>query len=340
MFNFLRNITKSAEEKRQEAVAAYLDGMLNQREQRRFEQEMAQDAALQVRVEQLRLVKQRLRQLPQREVPRNFILDPAQYGRPARQPWVQAYPVLRTATALAAFFFIFAAAAGIFTGFGTDKAVNLAPAADVAQIEAVEVTRTVSEEVDSLAFEPAADEAMEEEASGDAAEVPLEDAAIEAEAEMMEEAADAEPAAEAEVPPPASAATEPASANTAVPQATESLQDDTSEAEDGAAASAASAAAATPTVSTLPRVTPTTPLPERELELDELEDVANTGGEAAEAGVAEDSQAAVSVTAVPDQSSSSDSIIQSANLLPWLQIGLGLLLLLLAGLTFYARRQR
>lgn len=327
MFNFLRNVTKSADEKRQEAMAAYLDGMLNQREQRQFEQELAQDAALQAAVEQLRLVKQRLRQLPQREVPRNFILDPAQYDRPASQPWVQAYPVLRTATALAAFFFIFALAAGIFTGFGASEAANSAPVSDVAQIEAVEVTRVVAEEGEPSAFESAADEALD---------LPAEEADIAAEAEMMEEAADAELATEAEVPPPASAATVPA-ASTAVPQAAESPQDDTSEAEDGAAASTA---AATPTVSTLPRVTPPTPLPERDLELDELDDVANAGGEAAEAGVAEDSQEIVSVTAVPDQSTSRDSITQSATLLPWLQIGLGLLLLLLASLTFYARRQR
>ena len=106
MFNFLRNITKSAEEKRQETVAAYLDGMLSDRERLRFEQEMGQDSGLRTQVDQLRLVKQSLRHLPQRPVPRNFILDPAQYGRPARQPWVQVYPVLRTATALAAFYLL------------------------------------------------------------------------------------------------------------------------------------------------------------------------------------------------------------------------------------------
>ena len=88
MFNFLRNLTKSAEEKRQEAVTAYLDEALNDRERQRFEQEMAQDAALRAHVEQLLLIKQSLRQLPQWQVPRNFILDPAAYGRPARQPWV------------------------------------------------------------------------------------------------------------------------------------------------------------------------------------------------------------------------------------------------------------
>ena len=174
MFNFLRNITKSAEEKRQETVAAYLDGMLSDRERLRFEQEMGQDSGLRTQVDQLRLVKQSLRHLPQRPVPRNFILDPAQYGRPARQPWVQVYPVLRTATALAAFFFIFAVAAGIFTGFGSRQLAIEAPAADIALSEAVEVevTRVVGEEVESLAFEADADEA-----AADTAELSVEQTA-------------------------------------------------------------------------------------------------------------------------------------------------------------------
>ena len=50
MFDFLRNLTKSAEEKRQETVAAYLDGALNNRARLLFEQEMAQDAALQAKL--------------------------------------------------------------------------------------------------------------------------------------------------------------------------------------------------------------------------------------------------------------------------------------------------
>lgn len=82
MLDFLRNLTKSAGEKRQETVAAYLDEALLGRARQQFEQEMAQDEALRLEVEQLLLIKQSLRQLPQREVPRNFVLDPAQFGRP------------------------------------------------------------------------------------------------------------------------------------------------------------------------------------------------------------------------------------------------------------------
>ncbi|MBK8903750.1 MAG: hypothetical protein IPM53_21380 [Anaerolineaceae bacterium] len=334
MFNFLRNLTKSAEENRQEAVTAYLDEALNDRERQRFEQEMAQDAALRAHVEQLLLIKQSLRQLPQRQVPRNFILDPAAYGRPARQPWVQAYPVLRTATVLAAFFFIFAIAAGIFTTGGGDMA--MAPAADVAQVE---VTRVVTEMVETDAFEaaPAAEAEMAEEpASEDTAtsaaanEAEDESALVEA-VETMEEAAE-EAAAEAveeaaEEPPSAIAATQVA------PLPAESTEETTSEDAEGAIPTPAETREAqpTPTVSTIPRVTPPTPLPDR------IED----GDTVAEVPELDDDTETSETTAVLREETVTDTTVEGpVSTLFWLQIGLGVLLLMLLGLTFYARRQR
>ena len=100
MFDFLRNLTKSAEEKRHEQITAYLDDSLSSADRTHFEAALEQDASLQAELEQERAVKQALGQLPQRRVPRNFTLDPALYGRPARQPLIQAYPVLRAATGL------------------------------------------------------------------------------------------------------------------------------------------------------------------------------------------------------------------------------------------------
>ena len=331
MFDFLRNLTKSAEVKRQETVAAYLDGALSDRARLRFEQEMAEDSALRQQVEQLRLVQQSLRQLPQRQVPRNFLLDPAKYGRPARQPWVQAYPVLRTATALAAFFFIFAVVAGSFTNFGLSESA-LAPAADVAQFEAdeeaVEETRVVTEQTESLAMETAAEDVAIEEDIGDSATV------MEAEPEALEEVAEdeamAEEATEEEAVEEAatqSAEEVPPAEATAAAQSTDSLQGDS--AEDGELP-AETAPAPTPTVSTLPRVTPPTPLPDRDPDLADADDTANST--AADALEEEGEDTAVS----PEPTTSGPTV----NPLPWLQIGLGLLLLLLAGLTFYARRQR
>lgn len=337
MFDFLRNLTKSAEEKRQETVAAYLDEVLRGRARQQFEQEMAQDETLRLEVEQLLLIKQSLRQLPQRDVPRNFILDPAKYGRPARQPWVQAYPVLRAATAMTAFFLIFAFAAGIFTNTGSGEAALSAPAADVAQVE---LTSVVTEATESLAFEadaaaneveePVAESAAEEEAM-DEAEPDAFDVAVEDTAEeMVEEEMSAEEAA----PPDPEA--------TAVPSTIDSLQGDA--AEDGATVAEpivqlTPTISPTPTVSTLPRVTPPTPLPERDMDQ-------AAGGEAADDAVAdlpemEGDTESVETTAVLAEEQVQEMVVdQPANPLLWLQIGLGGLLILLLGLTFYARRQR
>ncbi|MAU01356.1 MAG: hypothetical protein CL608_29800 [Anaerolineaceae bacterium] len=339
MFDFLRNLTKSAEEKRQEAVAAYLDEALTGRARQQFEQDMAQDDALRQEVEQLLLIKQNLRQLPQREVPRNFILDPAKYGRPARQPWVQAYPVLRAATAMTAFFLIFAFAAGIFTNLGGAEPATSEPAADVAQMESVEVTRVVTE-TETLAFEAeeTADDAeapaVEEEAMDEFAEAEIATSDEDTE-EAAEEMVEEEVAAEEEAAPPAPEAT-------VVPSPVESLQEDT--AEDGVTAvepvvQPTATISPTPTVSTLPRVTPPTPLPERD-----MDQVA--GGEAANDAVADVSETEDDTTTAETTAVLPEEQVQELEGEPlfdpllMLQIGLGGLLLLLAGLTLYARRQR
>lgn len=329
MFDFLRNLTKSAEEKRQETIAAYLDEALTNRARQQFEQEMAQDETLRLAVEQLLLIKQSLRQLPQREVPRNFILDPAQYGRPARQPWVQAYPVLRAATAMTAFFLIFAFAAGIFTNLGGAEPTTSFPAADMAQVEATSVERETTE---TLAFEAEAGAVTEEAADESALEE-----SVDMFEEEVEEAAE-EMAVEEEMAEEAT----PAPEATVVPSTTNSIQGDI--AEDGTIAAEPVVAptptiSPTPTVSTLPRVTPPTPLPERDM--DEA-----AGGEAANGAIADvpetdDDTESVETTAVlPEEDVQELDGGPLFNPLLVLQIGLGVLLLLLAGLTFYARRQR
>lgn len=198
MFDFLRNFTKSAEEKRQEALSAYLSDALPPKERQQFEAQLAQDAALQAELEQLRALRQVMRQMPQRRVPRNFTLDPAVYGRPARQPLIQAYPILRGATALTAVFLIFTLAAGLFTGLGSGAqsvaVEEAAPAAEVALEapaavpESVEITRVVTEEV---AEAEAADSTMEE------MEIPVEEAAP-----APDQAAEEAPAGAASAAPP------------------------------------------------------------------------------------------------------------------------------------------
>ncbi|WP_420628695.1 anti-sigma factor family protein [Candidatus Leptofilum sp.] len=343
MFDFLRNLTKSAEEKRQETITAYVDGLLDGRSRQQFEQEMAQDDGLRQEVAQLQLIKQSLRQLPQREVPRNFILDPAEFSRPpARQPWVQAYPVLRAATAMAAFFFIFALAAGAFTNFGMSAEPALAPAADMAQVE----ESAVDEAVESLAFEAEVVEEAEEMEMAEEDSAEAADEEMPAEAEMMEDEAMTEVTAEEFAEESADDTGDETAEETAATEvpAADALQGNA--AEDGelpgseatAVASASSTPAPTATVSTLPRVTPPTPLPDR---VTEDSDVADNAVADAPESVVEDEAEAVESTAVPPEEDLQNVTDNTpANPLPWLQIGLGGLLLLLLGLTFYARRQR
>lgn len=119
MFDLIRNFTKSAEEKRQERLNAYLDGALSAHEQRRFEQELDRDADLRADLEQLRWVKLSVQELPRVRAPRNFVLDPAVYGqkKPAPPNW-NLYPGLRVATALTAFFLVLTLALDAVTPYG------------------------------------------------------------------------------------------------------------------------------------------------------------------------------------------------------------------------------
>lgn len=209
MFDFLRNITKPAEEKRQERLNAYLDGALSTQEQRRFETELEQDAELRADLEQLRWVQLSVEQLPRVRAPRNFILDPAVYGQPAQQKatW-SLYPGLRVATALTAFFFILALALDVATPGGTlDQPLLGGGAAQTAmeepQRQADDVAMVAESEVASEeAEEPAAEDgaliapfaATVEGEVGAAAEEAA-DEMVEEEALLAEEAAE-EPAAD------------------------------------------------------------------------------------------------------------------------------------------------
>lgn len=107
MFDFLRNLTKSDEDKRQEAAAAFLDDALTPQQTARFEELLKEDSELTKELERQRWVKEQLQTLPAVRAPRNFTLDPAKFGKPARQLSYQIYPALRTATVLAAVLFVF-----------------------------------------------------------------------------------------------------------------------------------------------------------------------------------------------------------------------------------------
>ena len=64
MFDFLRDFGKSEEEKRQEALTAYLDDALTPAEKEHFEHLLATDEALQASLEEQRLIQATMRRLP------------------------------------------------------------------------------------------------------------------------------------------------------------------------------------------------------------------------------------------------------------------------------------
>ncbi len=165
MFDFLRERGATAEDKRREALGAYLDNALTPDERARFERQLAGDQALRAELEQMRLLKRQMRAMPRRRVPRSFALNPALYGRPKQQPMMQLYPVLRGATALTAFFLIFTLALGAFRGQFTGGGGEAVPAA-------VFTTAEMAQEAPVEEAAPAAGEAAvaeEERSAGSAA---------------------------------------------------------------------------------------------------------------------------------------------------------------------------
>lgn len=173
MFDFLRERGSTAEEKRREALGAYLDNALTPAERARFERQLTGDPTLRAEMEQMRLLKQQMRAMPRRRVPRSFALDPALYGRPKAQPMMQLYPVLRGATAMAAFFLIFTLALGAFRGQFAGGGGEAAP-------EAAFTTAQVAEEAPVEEAAPAeAEAAVAEDQRSDGSTAPTEAAAAE-----------------------------------------------------------------------------------------------------------------------------------------------------------------
>ncbi len=174
MFDSLRDLTRSPEVKRQEALSAYLDDALSPAERRRVEAELAQDAELRAQMAEMRAWQQQLRTLPNRSVPRNFVLDPASYSLPRREPLGRAYPALRVATAMAAIMFVIAL--GALLGGVSTTTMPAAPAAmEVAQSGAEAQTVVEELQMDTAVEESAAEAAPAAAliAPAEGAEIPL-----------------------------------------------------------------------------------------------------------------------------------------------------------------------
>jgi anti-sigma factor RsiW len=348
MLDYLRNLTKSADEKEQEALSAYLDDALSPTQRQRFENRLEQDEELKTQVNQVRTLKQQLRQLPQRPVPRNFMLDPAAYGRPQRQPLIQMYPALRVATVLTAFFFILAIAMDLFMVQSGDLAspasqdvamfAEEAPAAEpeAAVVEVtrmvveteVEVVRDVETEV-VVEVQEEADSEVEDAAEAPAEEVPAGEARAEDEVGVATAAETADNIAEGE----GLAATTATYADTGASEAMTPTPAPTDGSVKTGTASPTPAATPPPpaaTTSTLPRPTAETEESDRAVAILPT-DVDDQEAETIGAVAAEP-------TGLPESPESSD--VSPLDGLQLLQITLGIALAILLFLTLFVRRRR
>ena len=177
MFDFLRNLGQSANDKQQEVLSAYLDGELAPADRRRVEQQLAQDSNLQQELDAMQFWQQEMRALPSRRVPRNFILDPAAYRPPQRRPLGAAYPVLRGATAFAALMLLIVLAANAYTGGFSAPVAQEASSVAMVEMAAGEAPPAEEKQSDMAAEETAAESFILEEPLAMEAEAPQAEAA-------------------------------------------------------------------------------------------------------------------------------------------------------------------
>lgn len=218
MFDLLRDLIKPADQKAQELINSYLDDALTPRQRQRFEQRLAQDADLQADLAQRRLLKQQLRQLPQRRVPRSFVLDPAVYGRPQKQPLLQLYPAMRVATVLTAFLFVLVLSLDMFLAGGASE--SAAPAADNVAMVMEEAAAEMPAAEAAVSIEPVTEIAAEEIVEQEQVVAEAETVVVELESEKPVDDASSQPEAE------------PAAAEMAEESAADAVEEETAGAEE------------------------------------------------------------------------------------------------------------
>jgi hypothetical protein len=108
-------MTKPLTSRDWETLSAYLDGQLSNQESARLAERLRAEPGLAQELETLRRTRAALRAAPRLRARRNFTLTPQMAGERARKtPAAQWFPVMRLASALATFFFIFALAGDWF----------------------------------------------------------------------------------------------------------------------------------------------------------------------------------------------------------------------------------
>lgn len=311
MFDWLRNLRKTEEEKRREQLTAYIDGALSTNERRAFEQELTRNEALRADLEAERQVKQLLSQVPRLRAPRNFTLNPAVYGHIQPTLGERLYPQLRLATAVMAVLLVGVISLEFFT---TSVAPQVAAPAEVAVMSESDESSAVVQEAAPAAAEGESIMAQAEEAPSELA-VTTEDAAENAAAGSA--AAD-EPAADTAMvpaPTPSPAATQTAEAS-----------------EEGMTTAQEESVAPRPSATVGPEVRAA----ESEIAAQESAD-ADILSTPSLVPPAANSAGATVMPVSPD--TAEVIAAQPVNYLRWLQVIVGIGTLLLLALTLYFRRQ-
>lgn len=117
MFKAFKSQSQPSEERIDELLSAYLDGILTSDERVMLDARLRQEPALRKRLEALRLTVDALAHLPMVQTPRNFILSPSMVApaRPApRRRQRRTWQVFGWATAVAAVLFLLVFAGDVF----------------------------------------------------------------------------------------------------------------------------------------------------------------------------------------------------------------------------------
>ncbi len=181
MFEFLRNLGQSKNDKQQEVLSAYLDNQLAPAERDDLEKQLTLNSDLQNELAEMRAWQQQMRDLPLRRAPRNFTLDPSLYNRAQRQSISRAYPMLRTATVFTALLLVISLAANVYLGDVSTNMAQESAASPVLDMDGEAAPAgAAQDEMEMAAEAPAETFMLEESVDMEADEVPVEIAEAEA----------------------------------------------------------------------------------------------------------------------------------------------------------------
>jgi len=159
----MKGLTKQEQDDRNELLSAYLDHQLSAEERARLERELAQDSALRRELEALRETVNLVQDLPQAELPRNFILPERTPQRHPPEPeahltsdrpraWLA--PLLTAATTIVSLLFVVVLAGDLLlAGLGQTAALPERTEPNVLGVEVAD-TEVVEEPAVQVATPP------------------------------------------------------------------------------------------------------------------------------------------------------------------------------------------